>query len=88
MLTKIATGNTNHFTINAEQLDDYLYSLCTVCHDEDCNYDCQVPFPINGEECIDCTGAGRLKFFVRPTDNGEAYWVITKCGMCDGIGLV
>lgn len=89
MLTKVATGKTiNFFLFNKGQEAEYFSELCQFCYDEDCNDNCVIPFPVNAVECEDCNGLGRLKFYVQPADQGECYWVITLCGICDGIGLV
>lgn len=89
VLTKIATKATPDFFIFAGgQEEEYFSEICQFCFDEDCNDNCVVPFPVNGVECEHCNGQGRIKFLMKPADNGESYFVITLCGMCDGIGLV
>lgn len=89
ILTKIATNKTvSFFLFDENQEEEYFNEVCPLCQDADCNDNCIVPFPINGIECYDCNGKGRLKFLVQPADLGESYWVITACGICDGVGLL
>lgn len=89
ILTKVATGRTvNFFLFDENQEAEYFNEVCSLCSDAECNDDCVIPFPVNGIECEDCNGTGRLKFLMQPADGGETYFVITQCGICDGIGLV
>lgn len=89
VLTKIATGKTPTFKLfsSLEEEKAYWLTVCAFCKDEDCNDDCIFTIA-NCVDCDSCNGKGRIKFLMRPEDKGEAYWVITSCGMCDGIGLV
>lgn len=89
MLTKVATGKTvDFFLFDEAQETEYFNGVCAFCHDPECKDDCVIPFPINGIECEDCNGEGRLKFLMQPADCGESYFIITQCGVCDGIGIV
>ncbi len=89
VLTKVAIKNNVEFYIfNEGQEKDYLLSLCSYCHSEECNEDCIVTVP-GAVACDSCDGAGLIKFYMRnPSDGGESYFVITQCGYCNGIGLV
>lgn len=87
MLTKIATDTPEFylFTSRDEEMA-YWDEICPLCHTRACNDDC-VFVVSNAVECDDCRGLGRIKFIVR-RGYPDAYSVITKCGICDGVGLV
>lgn len=85
-LTKIATTDAPEFYLFETTTEELAYweEICTYCEQRDCNEDC-ILIPANAVKCDDCNGQGRIKFTVNRPD---AYFVITKCGMCEGIGLV
>lgn len=89
VLTKIATRHAVDFQIFRTENEemDYLNTLCPFCNSADCNDGC-VFTVANAEDCDSCNGKGLIKFLMQPADKGETYFVITECGMCDGIGLI
>lgn len=88
MLTKIATHTDPEFYLftTREEEESYWAEICPLCQERDCNDDCVIVAP-NCEECPECYGMGRIKFTVN-RGFPDAYFVITKCGICDGLGLI
>jgi DnaJ-class molecular chaperone len=88
MITKIATHKEPEFYLfetTAEE-ESYWEEICSLCNNRDCNDDCIFITP-GAVECEDCNGKGRLKFIVN-RGYPDAYAIVTKCGMCDGLGLI
>lgn len=86
MLYKIATHKEPEyleFEYYMEQ-EHYWAEICRVCHDKDCDGLCVILIP-GRFECGDCWGEGRIKFLMNRNMPDE-YYVITVCGMCEGLG--
>jgi hypothetical protein len=90
LMTKITTHNVPEFKMfeTMEEEEAYWDEICPICNNRDCNDDCI--FMVAGLiDCDDCNGKGLIKFVHRPSgDDLDAYYIITSCGMCNGIGLV
>lgn len=88
MITKIATHTEPEFFLftSTEEEESYWLEICPCCNNRDCNDDCVFIVP-GSHECPECYGKGRIRFMVR-RNYPDAYFVITACGNCEGIGLV